>query len=1490
MDPLRDRPSHPETTSAASGDCEVSWHVCPGELFSNVAEGGRNTLYNDDKDSFCTIRNTLEAHPGTSVNGAWQGSVRRSSFPALTLADTPSMLCSGLTSPSVHGKMPHGGVPRVHLDAPKNLQILDGQTEEIQAFLELLLAFAAALVSALEEPGHEASEGDFSSFPSVAVLQLFGAAVSGPTDVSGGRDAHAQEGKPSSRGSEAPVPGGNSSGDACSSPVLRAASLLSELHQAFVHLVADSSTSSAQLQARAIVPPNEAAGPRDVWAEPEEGRHAHCVMHHPRGRVLVQRETELYREAHDLDRQWELGMQFSDESSGDSGTDTATDHDGEAEASARAGSGSLAGSAHADACVHTGSGVHARRDELLSRQENEGSCGARDASSRSAGSDLGAENAPKKAEAPTAFRSRAKRLLRGQRRKRRHERRVLGQLARAVSLCCALRSSPTAFSAFLLLVLSSPADYQDSLFHALASWWRLCDQAEPVAVLADAKDSAAALAVTEALESVGEARDLLLAHASFARCPAPRTRGDEAEAAEVGRTGARNVGEASRGQEREREARQGRETTDQSVGEEDGERGTLESAMHRRCSCCPFASLSRAECVEYVRGFLASLIPFLLWMYTSRCLLPAHKLCMLHNFLAGLEASRLFSHSAQPPGRGGSAAEPRRPGVSLSAVETAIQSPLFLSDPPDNLSGLEDFLLLLAAAPSPLASAGTAQPVSSAKRSGEAAVSPLASGLPVVSLGAAVSATAPHAILNLPASGAADFGQLLLSSSLAASGAAAATGSCRLRAALFPWAAPDTLEDLSQGCLFETSTNSTALSTPFSSVNSAAARAAAAEVFSAQQQASDDFVQVLTGRWQRSQQLHQTHNKADLDIQRMADETGSWGFAGLGENKVHQDRDAAEGKRPCIVHDVQHAQAGHVPGARLSLDAGNAAAGHPLGSLLSDRDQEGGEKGGVSQGGEETVGAIGRGDLRGGEETKIIGSDTPFHLDSEELPESRTSQRTGDDNDKRLVLLRGAVGPPLARITAERQQELLARCLATFSFYSGVCSAVEERVMDGFLTADGHGNTENDVCQIRSPSRGGLGGSTLDVKERSASGSGREIDSDAEPGKWDNVALDEGALNVAALASQREEDIFLSVQEHVDFVAAAFLSSIAQYDVFESVSLHHALPQPLLPLLLQETRQPTEDHLMPNGAFRDSTDTGIAEAERRRISPSPEFSAGCPCAACRQSVLALSAYVDTADDGEPDGRGLGEPGDCPGESEEAKIRTSRIIEAALYGDSGVPAKSQSDVLNSSASPSTNLLSTDNQMSGLHRRQQLSRNSALCTRDELLEQSVDPWRTGRVRMPVSEFLMLQIGGTLGRLLFRSEQRIAAARASAGNSFAWRSCLGGERRRSANSEAIQSGVSLRDAHDDLGESKWWQDVVRPAIREQRLLVEDLFLDKIKGVFDMLMGDAGARADKEQMMEANRQSENEEAVPSWAWMSIPSVLHVLPVKDVAGLVPLA
>ncbi|KEP65288.1 UNVERIFIED_CONTAM: hypothetical protein HHA_287260 [Hammondia hammondi] len=1399
MNLLRDRFSAYPSVPSPEPSFEASF---PREsaLFPHVPGLVTDAAHNGDQDgSFFSVTNTPESHPEApagvsspppSANktsrrkqacsnacARLQGSMDRSSLPSPALGDAPSAFCSWLESPSDHCGKKCGRTRGhcVHTNA-ETLPVLDGQPEEIRAFLQLLFPFASALVSALVGRNH-VSEGEFSTFPSVAVIQLFGDAVSGPAGGSASTD-----GKRSfSRGFEALAPSGDN-------PVLRASSLLSELHQRFVHLVADSSfPRSSPMSGHICGAEDEAGPPRDFQANRDNGDHSHCVLHHPTEHMRFLRETEFLC-PEGQEREFQLGTQASGESSGESGSDSLSEC-GEAEWPARTvKSYNLPGYSRGEVSVHrSGSGAFVDENGMESKKEGGGHRSPA-GSPREFQRFLVCDTVPRKAKTPKAFRSRDQRLLLRQWRRKRQERQVLGRLARAVSLCCALRSSPTAFSAFLLLILASPADYQDTFFHALASWWRLCDQAESVGVAADALDSAAAsfAAVSAVPESPGGVRELLT-QGSFVSCRLSN-RGDE-ELAEGG-PAPRIVGDGSHRQELEHE--EWRVNLDPSVGEEDRERGT-DNATYVRCRCCPFTALSRAECVEYVRGFLGSLIPFLLWIYTSRCLLPPHKLCVLHNFLAGFEVSCLLSQPPQPrDGQGETGAGPSRSEASLEAVESALRSPLFLSDPPDNLSGLEDFLLLLAAEPSTLGSGS-----SSAKTESFIGrpVSPLASGPPLVSFGAAVAAPAPYAVLNISSSGGSDFGQFLVSSSTAVPTAASSTSSSLLNAALLPWTTADPTVDLARGTNLETE------------AGSAAYRAAAA-VFSAQQQASEDFAKILTGRWQ---QFQQTPTNADLDVQRMVDGRGiRGGSTGAGESNTDGDHNPAEGKRLCFSSDTQ--PAGTSYSSTHMSDGRDAAPGPALSCPRTGNEQEEKEKGRAPWVGA-TLGAVGITEL-GGEEARIIGLGLPH--DPEQRHESKASQRQ-DDHVSNLVLFREAVGPPLSRVNTERQQDLLVRCLATFSFYSDVCAAVEERVVEGFFVASGHGDADDGSCELQGPSDRGCGRSKFGAKGRSSSACDRGTASGSESAEGEKHGVDGGLLRVAAEACQREEDIFLSVQEHVDVVTAAFLSSISQYDAFEAVSLHHALPQPILPLL-QEMDEPREGSSSPGEAVCRNPDLVASEAENQGVCSLSGSSAGCACSACRQDAL------DSAQDS---GRN-GEQSRYPVESEAARLRTSHIIEAALFG--GVPRKSLSAVVSNFRLSAQNVLKKDSHLSADSQpRHHFSSLSTLWTVDEVLQQTVDPWSTGRARMPVSESLMLQIAGTLGRCLFSREHRTAAATVSAGSSFAWRSQVGREGTWSANSPKSEKALRPHDEHEvrECREDRGWQDVVRPAIREQRLVVRDLFL---------------------------------------------------------------
>ncbi|PFH34681.1 hypothetical protein BESB_067140 [Besnoitia besnoiti] len=1343
-----------------------------------------------ESDNLCATGRTMSSSKESRADKSFSSSpgepTRVSPHPSPGLAETPND--SACSPPlSADGDLPSVGGASFLFErgAPTVVKVLEAHDEDVQAFTKLLLAFASTIISVLGDSGCEANGLKLSFFPSLASVHWFGAVVSGATDFSPGVDSHVLECVPTR---DECVGGAVSTGDdggaeACSPALVRAASMLAEVHQAFVRLVTDSSLSSP--------PEGTAAGGAPILtpqAELEQGEHDHCLPHHPADLVVIQKETELLRqEHHRKGHHAELVIEQPGEPSSDSDSGRSTDSCGERNGFVW----NAAGVDKAPTTPPAGScrrelGHHARadREEPVEERENEEYTGGwGDHDSRELPAEQASEETARKAKELKAATLRRTRILLSQGQKIRYEQQVLGRLSRAFSLCCILRSSPTVLSSFLLAVLASPGDYEDPLFRALGALWRLCDQAEPIAVEADAADEVVtvekAAMMDRALHATNEEKETSQRHSTVCKQTRQRSHDKEIEPVESHETSATERAERS--------------------GE--GERIQHDVPVGIACKCCPFSLINRAECVEYIRGFIANMIPFLLWIYASRCLLPAHKLCILHNLLSGLDASHehfLFC-SEQKEADAGCEAGPAAAFASLHAVEKALQSHLFLSSPPDNFSGVEDLLLLLAASPSALASARAGNEGCVATRSsGADAVSPLASGLPLVSLGAAVAAESPHAVLSLPSPGGPDFGQLLLFSAAAASAASASTSASSLSAALFPWARIDeallgTLGTVEQAKL---KGSDAASLTPFFHASGAAARAAAAAAFSAQRESSDDFVRVLTGRWHERQQFRQARRK------------GGNGFAGSrheglvgcrGDSPSQADGDKYIGKSRITSTDG---------GAHNAPASGVAESENGSGAPPSLREQERGEEAGRRVAAKTAVSCADGTDNTCGDLCDCFIKEQPSS--------SGCPPRLADASEAgTLVLIRGSLGPPLPRMTAERQQQLFVRCLSTFSFYSGVCSAVEDRAAEEFLVADFWLNLheearrqdglffEGSVCFPRSNEE-------MSIHRRNG------VNLDLVGGRQNTS---EASLRVGSAIGQKEEEIFLSAQEHMDFLAAGFLATVANNEAFEPVSLHHILPQAVLPLLLQELREGAD---VSSFSFSETSDTQTQEAtasnESEHLCSLAGFSPGCACEPCRnaESLLEPSTNSESEDERSAGPESEGVPLDAAAAGSDANRRSlARVVGTALYNDPWALEDSSSGFANGAITGDKAVTSKLCQKTG-PKQPRSGCGESLHTLDKLLQYSADPWNTGRVRMPVSESLMLQVGITLGRLLFGIEQKTVAARSTSGHSYAWRACLTGKRR-----------ASPPGAEDGAVDDEAWQDVVRPAIADQTRLLGGIFL---------------------------------------------------------------
>ncbi|CDJ37836.1 hypothetical protein, conserved [Eimeria tenella] len=136
---------------------------------------------------------------------------------------------------------------------------------------------------------------------------------------------------------------------------------------------------------------------------------------------------------------------------------------------------------------------------------------------------------------------------------------------------------------------------------------------------------------------------------------------------------------------------------------------TAAAAAAAGCHSCLLLAISRCQCVAYVRGVLAGLLPVLLWSYLTRILLPLQQQPLLHLLLPVLELAASDSSAAtdsQQPAAAAAAtadaaAAQAKDGPCPASFYPSLRQRLLLQQGGPHYScceslGLEGLLLLLA--------------------------------------------------------------------------------------------------------------------------------------------------------------------------------------------------------------------------------------------------------------------------------------------------------------------------------------------------------------------------------------------------------------------------------------------------------------------------------------------------------------------------------------------------------------------------------------------------------------------------------------------------------------------------------------------------------------------------------------------------------------------------------------------------------------------------
>ncbi|KAL8443770.1 hypothetical protein Emed_006580 [Eimeria media] len=297
------------------------------------------------------------------------------------------------------------------------------------------------------------------------------------------------------------------------------------------------------------------------------------------------------------------------------------------------------------------------------------------------------------------------------------QRQTLSNLARAFQLCCRVRCSSVLYSSFLLLAACTSGRRDDAFLRFLASLWQLCDEADAILKTIDPSNPQQ----WQASASGSKSSSLGFFGATEASSAVNREGSDVSSDFEGGPLGGPLGGGPLGGPLPAEGSSSGR--VSKSKGGGYALRRLLSGASISRTGPKPASSLvvkgappepsgvgggppelghcallaaSRCQCVAYVRGFICSLLPALLWAFLTRTLIPPraqplpHLLCFLLEEAEG--APRDEDTKGGPPSLTELLSRVRE---RLTQQEASEAGSLGL----DNSSGLEDLLLLLAGSP-----------------------------------------------------------------------------------------------------------------------------------------------------------------------------------------------------------------------------------------------------------------------------------------------------------------------------------------------------------------------------------------------------------------------------------------------------------------------------------------------------------------------------------------------------------------------------------------------------------------------------------------------------------------------------------------------------------------------------------------------------------------------------------------------------------------------
>ncbi|KAL8438286.1 hypothetical protein ACSSS7_000263 [Eimeria intestinalis] len=283
------------------------------------------------------------------------------------------------------------------------------------------------------------------------------------------------------------------------------------------------------------------------------------------------------------------------------------------------------------------------------------------------------------------------------------QRQTLSNLARAFQLCCRVRCSSMLYSSFLLLAACTSGRRDDAFLRFLASLWQLCDEADAILKTIDPTNpqqwqACASGSKSSSLESLG------VTEASSAINREGTDVSSEFEGGTFGgplptevSSSGRVISKSKGGGYALRRLLSGASLSRAGPKPVSSFRvkGTLPEASEvgpPELGHCALLAASRCQCVAYVRGFICSLLPALLWAFLTRTLVPpkAQPLPhLLHFLLEEAEGAPPDEEKGGPPYLASLLSRVRERLIQQDASEAGSMGL-------DNSSGLEDLLLLLA--------------------------------------------------------------------------------------------------------------------------------------------------------------------------------------------------------------------------------------------------------------------------------------------------------------------------------------------------------------------------------------------------------------------------------------------------------------------------------------------------------------------------------------------------------------------------------------------------------------------------------------------------------------------------------------------------------------------------------------------------------------------------------------------------------------------------